>query len=163
MRRVRLSFSPPDGEPDVGLMVWPKNGPSFDVTGQRARSCRHHPLTIRSITSRVRIVRVVALLCGSPWHPRDLRQVPKRTGPFGAQSARLSFRLVRRRWTRPQLSGLTPKTEAPVAGPRSSPAACSRPEIHREILSNSRSQTFTCCQRLPAYLNSSSRGLSRPR
>src|SRR5271163_1976966 len=35
--------------------------------------------------------------------------------------------------------------------------------VHREILSNSRSQTFTCCQRLPAYLNSSSRGFFRPR
>jgi hypothetical protein len=35
--------------------------------------------------------------------------------------------------------------------------------VHLEILSASRSQTFTCCHRLPAYLNSSSRGFSRPK
>jgi hypothetical protein len=35
--------------------------------------------------------------------------------------------------------------------------------VHLEILSASRNQTFTCCHRLPAYLNSSSSGFSRPK
>jgi hypothetical protein len=37
------------------------------------------------------------------------------------------------------------------------------PANHLEILSASRNQTFTCCHRLPAYLNSSSSGFSRPK
>ena len=39
----------------------------------------------------------------------------------------------------------------------------SRSTVHLEILSASRNQTFTCCHRLPAYLNSSSVGFSRPK
>ena len=62
---------------------------------------------------------------------------------------RLAKHVGRRRWHRAQRA----------CGCR----RCEVNRVHREILSNSRSQTFTCCQRSPRYLNSSSRGFSRVR